>query len=210
MAGVADFFHFALCSFRLVTGPDAWRNGQFGPGGQLFSVLVLLVTMLFGLCSLLSMTGRFPASRSVWTRRIGMLMLRLGSSSTTTVACFWLVLLVTDLALCSFGFVRSVTLGVMAGMDQKDCYDAKWWPRSLPTTAVICFLLVLLVGAVCAVSTSLSAGPPAGGRGCSLPVYATTGSWSKKCRSCGSSSRTLTSPSWRRGFSHGPVYSADH
>ena len=63
-------------------------------------------------------------------------MLRLRSSSTTTVTCFWLVFLVTDLALCSFCFVRSVTLRVMAGMDQKCCYAAKWWPRSSPTAAV--------------------------------------------------------------------------
>ena len=29
-----------------------------------------------------------------------------------------------------------------------------------------------------------------------------------RCRRCSSSSRTLTSPSWRRGFSHGPDFSA--
>ena len=51
-AGVAGFFHFALCFFRLVTGPDAWRHGRFGPEGQLCRVLVLLVTMVFALCSL--------------------------------------------------------------------------------------------------------------------------------------------------------------
>ena len=58
MVGVARLFHFALCSFWLVTGLDAWRLGGFGPEGQLCSALVLLVTMLFALCSLLSMTGR--------------------------------------------------------------------------------------------------------------------------------------------------------
>ena len=58
--------------------------------------------------------------------------------------------------------VRSVVLGVMAGMDQKDIFAAKWWPRSSPTTAVACFLLVLLVDAVRAVFPSLLAGPPAG------------------------------------------------
>ena len=31
-----------------------------------------------------------------------------------------------------------------------------------------------------------------------------------RCRSCSSSSRTLTSPSWCRGFSHGPDSSAGH
>ena len=29
-----------------------------------------------------------------------------------------------------------------------------------------------------------------------------------RCRRCSSSSRTLTSPSWRRSFSHGPDFSA--
>ena len=34
MDGVAGLFHFALCSFLLVTGPDAWRHGRYGPEGQ--------------------------------------------------------------------------------------------------------------------------------------------------------------------------------
>ena len=38
-AGVAGLFHFVLCSFRLVPGPDAWRHGRFGPEGQLCSAL---------------------------------------------------------------------------------------------------------------------------------------------------------------------------
>ena len=69
-AGVAGLFHFVLCSFRLVPGPDAWRHGRFGPKGQLCSALVLLVAILLVLCSLLLTTGpRCSASGRVWLRR---------------------------------------------------------------------------------------------------------------------------------------------
>ena len=42
-AGFAGLFHFVLCSFLLVPGPDAWRHGRSGPEGQLCSVQVLLL-----------------------------------------------------------------------------------------------------------------------------------------------------------------------
>ena len=74
----------------------------------------------------LSMSGWFLGILVGMDQKDSFLMLRLRSSSTTTVAHFWLVLLVTNLVLCSFCFVRSITLGVMAGMDQKDSYVAKW------------------------------------------------------------------------------------
>ena len=62
-AGVAGVLHFTLCSFWLVTGPDARRSGLFGPEGQLCSVLV------DGSAAFHAM---FPLSISpwlVWTRR---------------------------------------------------------------------------------------------------------------------------------------------
>ena len=67
-AGVAGLFHFVLCSFWLVPGPDAWRHGRFGPEGQLCSVLVLLETILLVLCSLLLTTG--ASCSTSWLVRI--------------------------------------------------------------------------------------------------------------------------------------------
>ena len=52
-------------------------------------------------------------------------------------------------------------LGILIGMDQKDSL-LPLRPRSSPTAAVACFLMVLLVDAVRAVFPSLSAGSPAG------------------------------------------------
>ena len=67
-AGVAGLFHFVLCSFLLVPGPDAWRHGRSGPEGQLCSVLVLLVIILLVLCSLLLTTS--PRCTTSWRVRI--------------------------------------------------------------------------------------------------------------------------------------------
>ena len=53
-AGVAGFFHFALCSFRLVTGPDAWRSEW---------------TRRIVLCSFGFVRSVTMASRPVWIRR---------------------------------------------------------------------------------------------------------------------------------------------
>ena len=63
-AGDAGLFHFVLCSFLLVPGPDVWRHGRFGPEGQFCSVLVLLVIILLVPCSLLLTTG--PRCTTSW------------------------------------------------------------------------------------------------------------------------------------------------
>ena len=63
---------------------------------------------------------------------------------------------------------RPLMLGIMAGMDQKDSYAARGWPRSLPSTAEACSWLGFLVDAVRAVFPSLSACPPAGGHSVKL------------------------------------------
>ena len=126
------------------------------------AMLVWLVTIHFASCSFLASPGPGCSAWPLWTRRT-VLFVR---SSSTTVACARLVFLVIlHLALYFLTSCRQAQmLGIPAGMDQMYIYAAKWWPRSSPTTAVACFLLVLLVDAVRAVFTSLSAGPPAGGQ----------------------------------------------
>ena len=74
-AGVAGLFHFVLCSFRLVPGPD-WRHGRFGPEGQLcIKSTVMSVLGWFAGDSAprtvflaLSSGPRYAASWPVWTR----------------------------------------------------------------------------------------------------------------------------------------------
>ena len=114
-AGVAGLFHFVLCSFRLVPGPDARRHGRFGPEGQLCSVLVLLVIVLFVLCSVLLTIG--PRCTTSWPVRIrSSVMSVLGwfAGDSATRAVFLPV-------------VRPKMRCIMAGMDQRYSMSVLGW-----------------------------------------------------------------------------------